>query len=362
VIVPAALLTALLLQHTAPAAPDTLTAALGKMAVSGVGGTMVSAPAVPGFVLVGKLAAGLVVVAVLLGGGIYLMPHMYTLRATFIKPTTPRAAMPAPAIASTPSSALATANWQASLPNGTQVTLVGVTIPPVDKHRWWAPDGALLAQDPIPEAGEGIIHRGRSEDRYRRVVFRFSSEPQQKTPSVTARWKPEESLERTSDISYSRIFAIVDLLCQPDRPFSRATTIYLGMADSPWEAQQITLCADGVFTNTRTTDALHAITVQNIGEYGPGVSITHCEVAVTYPSALEEKEALRVFAYDTHGKRYPMASSSTPGYPQDNLPEMVTTRFRFDDLKPEQAAKVQFETRPYTWLKFTDVALEPTAH
>jgi len=78
IIVPAGLLAVLLSQDAATAAPATLAAGLGKMAVSGIGS---GAATVPGLALAGKFAAGLAVVAVLLGGGIYLLPRMQTLRA-----------------------------------------------------------------------------------------------------------------------------------------------------------------------------------------------------------------------------------------------------------------------------------------
>lgn len=59
--------------------------------------------------------------------------------------------------------------------------------------------------------------------------------------------------------------------------------------------------------------------------------------------------------FDVHGQQYYSSGSST------HLTNMATVRFDFLGITPEQIAKVQFETRPYTWLKFTDVALEPAA-
>jgi len=78
-IVPAALLATLFSPHAASAAPTTLTAALGKMAVSG-GGETTTVAVGSGAILAAKIAASLVVAAVLTAGGLLIARWVAVLR------------------------------------------------------------------------------------------------------------------------------------------------------------------------------------------------------------------------------------------------------------------------------------------
>ena len=238
------------------------------------------------------------------------------------------------------------------------MTLVGITIPPVDEHRWWAPDGTPLAENPIPQAGEGILHRGYDDDLYRRLVFRFTSAPRREASSITARWMVEGSLTRASAITSTVTYSTIDICRASDRRFTQTSTIFLGVAESPWTTQQITHCKDGGYTNTMTPDPSHAVSVRSLRAYPQDIT---CQVTVTYPYALGEQEDIRLLAFDTGGKCHTASGISGDAFSPANPPAMRTINFNFNDVAPEQVAKVQFETRPYTWLKFTDVALEPTA-
>ena len=250
--------------------------------------------------------------------------------------------MPAPDGTTLSSGAGAAQPYQATLPNGVTVELVGVSYYPSEGKQWWRPDGSPLAQAPYDGIGPGTIGEVARE-----FAVRLGAPD---IASLSTTWGLDPSVGWSRHDAPLRDDVPVDDVRSVSAAFAAgqtAVTVRVGVAAGEWQ----TLARNGQLSGgTYVTGPDYRVIL-------PGLSDQRGRsTEVTYAFTLEADKARmawRLVAVDTSGVLH---VASNTGSVAGGL---GLQKAQFNGLAPDRVKEVRFEVRPYDWVEFRNVSLEP---
>jgi len=244
-----------------------------------------------------------------------------------------------------------TQDFAATLPDGTTVELVGVCFhsPGSDRSKprqWWKPDGSDLADEPFRHPRKGTSSGWRQyacefalrisgADDYSCATFN-SLGPSSVQPVIPL----DEKNESIPDL---RVF-----VCRfKDNQFE--DTIRIGVSSDPWRTVE-----------TWKDDAWHKHdhdTIMFPKSKNP--------LILTWPRQKDRAVILEMVRTDAEEARH-MLVVDRDGRCHECSPRpfgeglgLVKEQYWFWNLRREDMHEIQFQTRPYQWVEFTNVSLQP---
>lgn len=220
-----------------------------------------------------------------------------------------------------------------TLPGGVAVELLGVCTHPSAGREWWRPDGSSLDEAPHRKT-DGNVYPNASETAYEFAV-RLHDLPD--GAAVTMKTDPGGS--RTNGTGLNGLHWLATSLpndlekCQ----------LLVGIAADPWET---TAGTTGQSHSTHGTQFGGVMFSQAVASEGDGVTITVSDDIVERPC--------RVVAVMKDG-RVVVASPTEMGW----AGKARQTVAHFKNIAIKEIAEFQFQTRPWTWVTFSNVSLKP---
>ncbi len=212
-----------------------------------------------------------------------------------------------------------------TLMNGTTVELVGLSEYPSTGKKWWRPNGTLLETVPSLKQSGGIkIEKDRKGIE---IIFKIKG-----PPGIDYAWRIDQSNGGGSESRDGLLGIIVDL----PQPL-KSTDIHLGVATKEWKT-----IGQSEGKGLQSSDGLFFTEAYEKG--------THTTINVAHN--LKETN-YRIIAIDMEGKIHTGGSSS------GSNGNMTQSTAQFYKLPLKQIKEFQFQTRPYEWVTFKDVSLEP---
>ena len=289
--------------------------------------------------------------------------------------------------------------WQAALPGGAKVELVGISGNPTQVKKWWRPDGTLLPNPPEhcppPEKTpkldppgvdfmvlvSGVPFPGQQGD------FEILSRVQRDTPSTAGPAQPDKT---GADFKWAfQSFVWTDSILPPVKsasgfkqsnvyilgesfPLSQDhTSIRIGFADGDWE----TVATDAIDgkANASAFRGLRGggldVSFGELFEAGfphdndkPGQAVT---ANITVAHNLPVDQQARVIAILNDGRE--AIAGASPQHTNGSVMQL-TTSFRRgpgsdekDMLSIKDIKEIRLQARPFQWVEFTNVSLHPQA-
>ncbi len=227
--------------------------------------------------------------------------------------------------------------FKATLPNDVTVELIGICEHPSEGKQWWRPDGSLLEDRPYDK---GITHSGDRGSKYE-LAFRVVNLPD---PAFGWTVKSEEitvsvlSEVGKDDHDVPDIWsALVGFQEKPDKK-----DIRLGIAAGPWTGSGhhhtggVTTTSDGIVFQRAVQDSQGNIVLNIIHNIN------------------QSEKSYRVIAIGENGAEYTARNSAVSRPAQPSITEAVFKNLKLSDVK-----EFFFQTRPYQWVEFKNVALKP---
>ena len=239
-------------------------------------------------------------------------------------------------------------DYKATLANGVTVELVGVCEHPSDGKQWWKPGGNMLTEVPYKwrfrklqeevefKGYEFVVRVDGADD----VGIRWNIP--EEGPSISAGFPINKSGERIGDKAALGV--------QIDKKLA-TTSVSVGITTGEWETKA---AHDGKKITNRECDSGSIVFSEAYGsDDGATITISDNLTDLT----------CRVIAIDSVGNMHTGTrrnspvhfSSKSPGY-SEGIRQTTTS---FSELKIKQVKEFQFQTRPYEWAKFKNVALRP---
>ncbi len=231
--------------------------------------------------------------------------------------------------------------WKAKVDDVT-IELVGISSHPSTAKSWWKPDGSPLAKRPYARTGthatwggnyrplEFVIRVTQPDDE--KIDLRWDFEP---GGSTTGGGRPMTADGKT-------IPDLRAITAQIERE-PKEIDVRIGVAASEWETWSTRTGLTGHAASGRDSDGVAFAEPYQVNE----------ETRVTVADSLLDQDH-RVIVIDQAGnihKPSRMSASCVAGIRQ--------TTVHFRDLKLEDLKELRFQVRPYEWVEFKDVALEP---
>ena len=230
--------------------------------------------------------------------------------------------------------------FEARLPSGITVELLGVSENPSKDKPWWRPDGSPLEERPYDWGGVSVVS-GKDEIA-REFAVRLHNLPSE--PVGTA-WGSDPSCDSSSSSGNSNNLGknLVDIRSIAMRmPATRQTlTIRFGVADGPWQ----TLAEASGNTTMGLPEgksALFSIIDDKSGDVV--VSVAHNFT----------DSALRVIVIGKDNREY-YAHSEHAGK-TSNVSQITAT---FSNISLKDIKVFRLQNRDYKWVEFRNVSLQP---
>jgi len=228
--------------------------------------------------------------------------------------------------------------WAATLPNGVTVELVGVSFHPSKGKQWWRPDGTSLERAPYDVIGPGVAGEGITRETAVRLV---ADDP----AHIGLTWDFRPSRGSSPDDGPKRDGKEVKSLRAASAvfvPAQEAAALRVGIAAGPWKKL---VRADARGGNITTGEG-YAVLMQPPQARGGGTDLTF--------SFELENHASRMLAVDTAGASHEPSSVNLDA---TNSHHLETAHF--DKLRPDRITEFLFQARPYEWVEFRNVSLQP---
>lgn len=229
----------------------------------------------------------------------------------------------------------------AMLPEGVTVELVGVCEHPSEGKKWWQPDGSFMSNIPYETTGGGVdvSQQGYAEYEFTARVAGSSDYDMtwivlNATKSTYTGHPLDENGERVSDLE-------AYIANQPGDKDS--TTVRIGIASGPWDM------AMSIKTLNEATMSIDDI---EVGFGTPYEKDGYSYIPVTYIKSDFENKAVRLFAVDKNGKERPTGCTGSGG-------NKLSIKTYTLSLKLEDIDHFTFKARPYQWVNFKNVSLQP---
>ncbi len=227
-----------------------------------------------------------------------------------------------------------------TLPNEVKVELIGVSYHPSKNKPWWRPDGSPLSNAPYAHASGNIIPQKNEEAREFAVRIINPSNIDFRT-----RWKfiPGCSFAGNSVMDKSgRYLQEVTAVAAAVPKDRTGITLEFGVAAGPWE----TIAQSDGKGELSSSRELGGITFTQAYEI-TGVT------KITVADDIIERDC-RIVAVDKKGKIH-----TSNGSPTGSTSKIRQTTGQFPNLPLTEIKEFQFQTRPYHWVTFKNIALEP---
>ena len=240
-----------------------------------------------------------------------------------------------PAVRTSPSKS----RFMVAMAQGVTVELVGVCEHPSDGRQWWRPDGRNLAEDarPYQKLNMLALPRNQQENKLLELAVRVTNVDYE--PAGITSDAGDRGFRKYGDNIYAATIEVPKNQNQQD--------ITLGMAAGVWETAAISEAAFGR-RSRRITEGF-AFTEAYSTTEGAAVTITH------------ETDAgntdFRIVCRDKSGNIHPADSCSSKSFGA-----WTQTTALFSDLTAEAIGVFEFHTRPFVWVRFSNVSLRPGVH
>ena len=258
--------------------------------------------------------------------------------------------------------------FEARLPNGVTVELVGVAEHPSKDRPWWKPDGTPLAQRPYDWLGASVVVG--KDEMARELAVRLGNTPAE---PVDVQWRIEPSLgisqgtpPRLDDDS-ANLHGVAARI----RAGQQTADVCIGVAAGPWqfaaESQPLGGDAHGgkrsvLFSPAEEKDGSVTITIAhdltNAEGGGPQLRVTIRDVQGPHFPVIARDlggPQVRVKAVDSDGREHDCESivHSRAG----RLSQLTAT---FSNLSLKDVQTFRLLSRPYQWAEFRNVSLHPS--
>ena len=281
-----------------------------------------------------KIAAAVIVAVIALNCVIAILA---------LRPGSSSKSPPASGATMTPRPAKPGGPFLASLPQGT-IELVAISRHPSTDQVWWKPDGSSAREGSFGVEGVSVSPNG---GKAREFVIRLTGLPEDASWPI---WEFDPATgSRATGGRPSVTGRAVANLRQAAVQFpstARTTTIKLGFGWGQWEtlASEVPASLGGTRVAGRKGYSWQVTFSQPTEQEGCAV------IAVAH--SVKEWEA-RVIAINKDGQEYPSTSGSLGG----NTFQQTTAKF--DQLPLAAVKEFEFQVRPYRWVEFRNVSLEP---
>ncbi len=233
--------------------------------------------------------------------------------------------------------------FSAKLPNGVTVDLLGVCEYPSEGKQWWKPDGNALSRAPYLTTGNRITDE---KTGYKYYEFALKLTP--------------------TDASYFWMIPGSDHGGDTGSPYDekgrQIQEIKAYTTSLPEEQKSV-----NVLIGVTAADWQTAVTYKpedleetySVGEYTIAFGIAYMQDNRTLLPVVhnynrkERLYAIRVIAITKSGQIY------TSGYSGSGGNQLNSLTYIFNGLSLENIKEFQFQTRPYKWVAFKNVSLEP---
>jgi beta-lactamase regulating signal transducer with metallopeptidase domain len=243
------------------------------------------------------------------------------------------------------------------------VELAGVTDGNLPGNRWWTADGAALS-NPVytpgqkPEMHDFITRR--MNGTVRNLIFAFRLPPTAK--DVTTQWELPQSLDYSSGGTW-----ITKTIGHDDLPEAKISgdrggvrtvsalyplsalkgSIRVGIASGPWTTAATQDVTNDWFGTTKTsaTGTFIFSRITEVDGGRPAVTITTDQL----------KQDIRIVAVDAQG--HDTLPSGVGGQSTTKL-DQITAEFSLTTAT-NKIKQIRVETRPFRWVEFKDIALQP---
>jgi beta-lactamase regulating signal transducer with metallopeptidase domain len=248
------------------------------------------------------------------------------------------------ALAKPPQSGIWTSGFAATLPNGVAVELVAVCEHPSEGKQWWRPDGTILSQAPYHTTGSQS-----TDERQGYVYYEFAlklSDPDRMSyfwmiPG-SGHGSDTGSPREESGHQIPALKAYATNLPKEQKN----TTVRIGATAAQWQT----------IVTYKPDDREETYSV---GEYAIAFGTPYLKGNQTLLPIVhnynrkERRYAIQVIAVTKSGQ------VRTSGYSGSGGNDLSSLTYIFNDLPLETVKEFRFQTRPYTWVEFRNVSLQP---
>jgi|GEM_PF-3476857 len=221
----------------------------------------------------------------------------------------------------------------ADLPNGVSVELVGICEHPSTGKPWWRPDGKAIEEQDRPYEKPGFVAITYPENKLYEVAVRVEPASVEDVGLVSA-------LVKGTFIKINNTWrGALDV-----KNNSEKVDIKLGVATGPWQPEAYSTAK---FGRRRPRSPGFAFTeIYNTDQGYAAVTVTHKKDML--------QENYRVIAADQENKIH-----TADFYQSEKIDGTTQTTAHFKKLKANQIHHFEFQTRPYQWVTFKNVSLQP---
>ncbi len=236
--------------------------------------------------------------------------------------------------------------WNARLPNGVTVELIGVAENPSTDRPWWQPDGSWLAWRPYRRLGTSV--EVSENEIAREFAVRLSNTPSE---PVGVQWKIDpcsasalgNPLVRTGNVQGMHGVAVRMPASQ------QAANVHIGVAAGAWQ----TAAESGAYGRD-VIGGKESVVFSPTEEKDGSITIT---VAHDMIDAEGEGPEVRVIAVEFNGVEHSWASIE-----HGRAGKFSQRKVTFSKVSLQYVKTFRLQTRPYQWAEFRNVLLQATSN
>jgi hypothetical protein len=232
--------------------------------------------------------------------------------------------------------------FEARLPSGVTVELLGVAENPSKDRPWWQPDGSPLAARPYDWLGASV-DVGKDE-MAREFAVRLSNTPSE---AVGVQWKIDPSLAFSLGNPLVHAESAPDMRGVAVRMLASQQTadVHIGVAAGAWQT-----AAESQARGGDVVGGKESVVFSPAEEKDGSITIT---VAHDMIDAQGEGPQVRVIAVDLDGREHNWESFQNGR--SEKLSQLTVT---FSKLSLKDVKTFRLQTRPYQWAEFRNVSLQ----
>ena len=239
--------------------------------------------------------------------------------------------------------------YAATLPNGVKVELIGVSFYDV-RHKgpqtWWKPDGSDLEQEPYRVPGSGTS----SVQYTRQFAVRIDCDGDYSSATLNSRGRTDIQPKTPYDANNQSIPALRSFVHTFEQSQTK-DTIRIGISTAPWE--KVEEWTDGAWQkhdsdNHTFAESKNPLILTWPRQKGRAVILEMVRADVG------EVQARRMLLHD----RNDQTREDSPGI-HGTGPGLVKEQHWFWGIKLEDVWAFEFQERPYEWVEFRNVSLQP---
>ena len=235
-----------------------------------------------------------------------------------------------------------TSGFTATLPDGVTVELVGVCEHPSEGKQWWRPDGTHMENAPYKSMGSRLKHHEGYNDYEFVMRLTGPSDTSYKWEVPGGRQGSDTGAPIDKDGNWVSDLRVYTANQSQDK---KTASVHIGVTAAKWETLATHVPKDGEETYSLKDGAIaFGVPYEKDGK-------TLLPVVHNFNRG-HNTVAIRVIAI-THSDEQLGSSCSGSG---GNILSSLTYGF---DLPLDNIREFRFETRPYTWIEFQNVSLQP---